>query len=161
MGILALGQRDYAGAEDLYRRALAEYRELYNAAGSAAALHNLGDLLFQQGQYAQAKPYFRDSLEAQRTLRSKQRIASTLMHLAEIAGAEGRHAEVCLLQAASGAARKGEMFTLELDFDPWVTLAESRTALGEEQFAQFWAQGSQMDAAQSIQYVLDNYDGLT
>ena len=161
MGGLALGQRDYAGAGDLYRRALAEHRELYNAAGSAATLHNLGDLLFQQGQYAQAKPYFRDSLEAQWTLGNKQQILITLLHLAEIAGVEGRHTEVCLLQAASDAARIGKMVTLGLDFDPWATLAESRAALGEEQFAQLWAQGSRMDAAQCIQYVLDNYDGLT
>ncbi len=161
MGVLALGQRDYIGAEDLYRRALAEYRELYNPAGSAATLHNLGDLLFQQGQYAQAKPYFRDSLAAQRTLGSKQRIAIALMHVAEIAGAEGRHAEVCLLQAASDAAWEGGAVTLELDFDAWATLAESRAALGEEQFAQLWVRGSRMDAAQSVQYVLDNYDGLT
>ncbi len=161
IGILALRQHDYAGAEDLYRRALAEYRELYNAAGSAATLHNLGDLLFQQEQYTQAKPYFRDSLEAQRTLRSKQRIASTLMHLAEIAGAESRHAEVCLLQAAAGAALAGGVVAYEIDFYPQVTLAKSRAALGEQQFAQLWAQGSRMDAAQSIQHVLDNYDGLT
>ncbi len=161
MGVLALGQGDYAGAEDLYRRALAEYRELYDAAGSAATLHNLGDLLFQQGQYAQAKPYFRDSLEAQRTLRSKQQTATTLTQLAEIAGVEGRHAEVCILQAASEAAREGEMVTLGLGFDPWATLAQSRAALGEEQFALFWAQGARIDASQSIQYVLDNYDGLT
>ena len=161
MGFLALSQQDYAKAEDLCRRALAEHRELYNAVGSAATLHNLGDLLFQQGQYAQAKSYLRDSLEAQRTLGNKQQIATTLMHLAEIAGAENRHAEVCFLQAATGAAWEGGTVTRGLDFDPWATLTKSRAALGEEQFAQFWAQGSQMDAAQSIQYVLDNYDGLT
>ena len=161
MGALALGQRDYAGAEDLFRRALAEHRELYNAAESAAGLHNLGDLLFQQGQYARAKSYFRDSLEAQRTLGSKHQISMTLLHLAELAGAEGRHAEVCILQAAADAVREGGIVTFALDFDPWATLAKSRAALGEEQFAQLWAQGSQMDTALSIQYVLDNYDGLT
>lgn len=117
------------------RRALAEYRELYNAAGSAATLHNLGDLLFQQGQYRQAEPYFRDSLEAQQTLRNKQWIAITLMHLAEIAGAEGRHVEVCLLHAASEAVRKGEMVAHEIDSRPPATLDASRAALGEEQFA--------------------------
>ncbi len=160
MGVLAMSHGDFAGADALYRRALAEYRELSDAAGSAATLHNLGDLLFQQGQHAQAKPFFRSSLEAQRTLGSRQRIASTLLHLAEIAGAETRHAEVCLLQAAADAALTEDAVAVKTDFDPQKTLAASRAALGEEKFAFFWAQGARLEAAQSIEYVLDTYDGL-
>ena len=158
MGVLALSQEDYAHAEDLYRQALAVYRDLYDADGCAIILHNLGDLLLKQKQYDRAKPYFRDSLEAQRTLGSKQRIAATLLHLAEIAGAEQDYPRVCILQAASDTVLNGEITALKLDFQPKKTLAESRTALGEPQFSQFWAQGSRMNKVQIIRFVQENYE---
>lgn len=160
LGIVALSQENYAEAEQLYREALAEYRTLLDAAGQESALFNLGNLFLQQGRHDRAQPYFRDSLEAQRTLGDKYRIAEGLVHLAECSGTEGNHAHVCILQAASERIERENSLAIIPDFDAKKTLAQSRSALGEEQFQAFWSQGARMDTAQSIDFVLEHYAGL-
>jgi tetratricopeptide (TPR) repeat protein len=162
LGVVATRQQDYLRAENLYREALSVQRAIGDASGSADVLHNLGELFLIQSLYDRAKPYFRESLLAQRTLGNKQQIASTLTHLAATAGAEGDDARACLLWgAAEHILQAGGITAFEEIRQYQVTLENSRATLGEEQFQIAWSQGYQMDAAQIISFVLQNYAELS
>jgi CHAT domain-containing protein len=105
LGMLLQARGDLAGAEPLYRDALAMRRRLHpnDHPGLAVSLNNLGGLLQARGDLAGAEPLYRDALAMRRRLHPKDHpdlaqslsnLGSLLQDRGDLAGAEPLHRDV-------------------------------------------------------------------
>ncbi len=113
LALLLDAKGDYAGAEPLYREALAMRRKLLGAEHPkvAASLNNLAALLHESGDYAGAEPLCREALAMHRKLLGAEHpdVATSLNNLALLLDAKGDYAgaEPLLREAVEIARRAG------------------------------------------------------
>jgi tetratricopeptide (TPR) repeat protein len=85
LAIYAQNQRDFAQAEQWYRKSLAISEKLGNEDGAASTYHQLGNIALDQRDFAQAEQWYRKSLAISEKLGNEDGAASTYHQLGNIA----------------------------------------------------------------------------
>ena len=92
LGTFARFQGDYAAAQKIYEKQLAEAKEINDLWQIAEANSGLGSVAYQQGDLATARKFLGETLAVSRRLDEKYGIAATLNSLGDIARTEGDNA---------------------------------------------------------------------
>jgi predicted ATPase/DNA-binding CsgD family transcriptional regulator/TolA-binding protein len=171
LGCAYIGLKDYESARATLEEEVALAEELGATGDIAEALIKLGRAAFLQNDYAGAHLLYERSLALFEALKDKMGIALCLMNLAGIviaatpvteSQAEGKEtAETALRSAAVSAASllgttQALMETVGFQLEPedreWFSqyAHEVRNQLGEETFAEAWAEGQAMPIEQAI-----------
>jgi non-specific serine/threonine protein kinase len=137
LGDLVRRMGDYARAESLYSKTLAELGTLGLGNSYPGLIHNLGCLAYYRGDNRKAAALFEESLEAFRAMSDWRGVAECLAGLASVAAGEGDDARAAQLFGAAAALLEG-MGAVAVD----VNRAERerdeatvRARLGEKAFA--------------------------
>jgi non-specific serine/threonine protein kinase len=161
-GALALRQKDYAGARAMAGEALALLREIGTTVLVLRAQLICGDAARLVGDVDEAKDLLIDVLRRYRAseVGPLYRIDRCLCSLANLAIQEGdRRLGVVLLGAGQSnleiPASRAEIDLAENE----ASLVLARSILGEDTFAQAWAEGKAMTRAQAIAYALEADEG--
>lgn len=91
-GLLALRDRDYAAAREIYEESLALHWDLGDRLGATGVLHAMGNVAFQQRQWDEGRRLFEESLQIGRELHDDRVIAASLTNLGAVAEVRGEHA---------------------------------------------------------------------
>jgi len=156
LGSLALNETDYARARVRFEESLALRRELGDTWGLAQSLMGLAVLEQEAGDYGAAHALLKESLSIERDTGDRLGMAGTLESLAALAAAEDEWVRAARLQGAAGLLRE------RLRVHPWEAVMRdrerevnaARTALGEDAFAEAWADGRAMTLAEALDYAM-------
>jgi predicted ATPase/DNA-binding XRE family transcriptional regulator len=156
LGTLLVEEGDYERARSLYEESLSIRREIGGKRGMASSLSNLGDLAYRQGDYAKARTLFEESLTINQEISDNISIPSGLIGLGAVAIAMGELERGARLLGA--ASKLGEA----MGVSPVVatrqvyelSIASAQAQLGEEAFAQAWAEGRAMTVERAIAVAL-------
>jgi predicted ATPase/class 3 adenylate cyclase len=146
-----LGDRERARAlyEDVLRRA----RKLPNARTEALALGNLAGMASDEGRDDDALPLLKAALRIDRDLGDVRLAARELSRFAVVYAHEGRAASAARLLSISDALRQRIGAADDwYEFDE--TLASIRAELGEDAFAEEWAEGRTLTLDDAIKLAL-------
>lgn len=158
LGLVALNQADYVAAHLLLEESLKILQELGSRGGIAWALHALGKAARLQGDNEQAAVFHRKALTLRGEVGDKKGITTCLEGLAGIACSLRRSARAVRLYGAAEALRRAIGAPLPSSEHP----AHERDAstlqaeLGENAFADAWAEGQAMTPEQAIEYALSD-----
>jgi hypothetical protein len=166
----ACRQGDYQRARGLSVEGLALCRAVGNKAFSAQMLGQLGEVARSEGDYQRAEMLYGEGLtELQEFLKSPDHEvmvvnmgivgpADLLEGMAQAAGAQGQPERGARLFGAAAGLRQARVLCFRSDYrrqaeyEP--TIADLRTALGEEAFAAAWAEGRALPLEQAIALAL-------
>ncbi|MGQ0549973.1 MAG: ATP-binding protein [Armatimonadota bacterium] len=147
---LSLGHADEARA--LYQESLALARELGDQRGVAFALSGLGDVARVQGDYPTASQMYTEGITAFAGLGERLNVADSLERLAALALACGQMAGAVRIAGAATAIREaiGAAPVPVLQVEVTAGLAAAREALGENAYADAWAEGRRMTLEEAV-----------
>jgi len=156
LGSIALYEKDYTRARARFEESLALRRELGDTWGLAQSLMGLATVEQEAGAYGEAHALLKEGLAIELDAGDRLGMAGTLESLAALAAAEGRWVQAARLQAAASLLRE------RLGVHPWETVTRdrerqvdaARTALGEDAFAEAWANGRAMTLDETLAYAL-------
>jgi predicted ATPase len=163
LGELALSQGDFSRARTLWEERLDVSKELGDKDGIAMSFGQLAGLAVQQGDYPRTISLRRESLALFHELGSKDSIAYQLEHMAYVVGAQSQEKRAVRLLGAAKVLREsmnspigggGVIADEQAEYDHAV--ATARAALGEEEFAEVWAEGKAMTLEQAVAYALED-----
>jgi predicted ATPase/class 3 adenylate cyclase/DNA-binding CsgD family transcriptional regulator len=149
---IALSQGDLDRARSLLEKSLAYFREKGYQQASARALVILGQVATAKGDDATAQAYYEESLVIAREIGDQGVIPSGLEGVAAVAAAQGALVWAVRLWGAADILRE----TIGKPLPPREraryeqAVIDSRTLLGEKDFAAAWAQGRTMTPAQAL-----------
>jgi predicted ATPase/class 3 adenylate cyclase/DNA-binding CsgD family transcriptional regulator len=154
LGWIATDQGEHAAARVLLEEALAVFRALADTSGIADCLIHLGWALQAQGKTLEARRLLGESLVIGWELRDRELFADALDTCATSLRAEGDITGAACLLAAAHAQREivgvrvspSNLAAFERD------LASMRASLGDQAFAEAWADGRAMSPEQAIAY---------
>jgi predicted ATPase/class 3 adenylate cyclase len=156
LGSLALAGGDPASARAYREESVAIFREVGDRFGRGMVLIGLGQLMRADGDLARAATLYREALDDLSQLGDRWLVARALAGLAGLACLAGSHADAARLLGAVDALREAtatsEIPTIRPDLDR--DLADVRAALGEQAFAEAWAEGHAMTLEQAVEYAL-------
>ena len=150
-------QGNYPRARELFEQSLAILRSLDDAWGILGSLSGLALVALEEHDNGSARRLLNESLELLRKSGHHYRAANSLEIAARLAAAEGRDRRAARLYGAASVFRGSMsvgMFECEVWPDPAPHIARLRSALGEEAFAEAWAQGRAMTLDESLDYAL-------
>ncbi len=160
LGENARNRGDYERARNLYEEGLAIQRELGNKRIIAIGLGNLGRVAFQQGKHAVARSYYQESLMLNRELGDLHSIACLLDGFAGLALRAGRGARAACLLGAADSLREAvgsDMDRANRFFYESIN-ADLRASLGEEAFAEAFAEGRALKLEQAVVHASESND---
>ena len=153
---LAIIRGDQARAWRLFEESLAIHRDLDDEWGVSHSLSNLSFLALEAGDAETARTLLSEALAIERESGHQPRLANALEMSARLAAADGQPA--LAIRLYSRAALLGERvrgLTFEVGWpDPTPNLAELRSLVGEEAFAEEWARGRAMTIIAAIDQVI-------
>ena len=160
LGLALQGLGWVAGLQGLYptaaaqlERALALFRELEEPWTCAQALHLLGEVAQRTGDLPHAGRCYRESLLLAHQMGDKAAVALVLQQVGTLVFARGQAEDAARLFAAAAAhhlAGGAIFYTLAGPAERAQSIAQVRTALGDELFAACWAQGEAMALPQAV-----------
>jgi predicted ATPase/class 3 adenylate cyclase len=156
LGFAALERGDAVDATLLLEQGLALEKELGDEEGVAISLINLGSAAFRIGDLERAGNFLRESLEIGRRLRDLSTLLYTLNALAAVVAArDDALAAVRLLASVESLAEQSGLVLerSEQELHERTVLA-TREALGEEEFAGAWNEGTATDLDATIERAL-------
>jgi predicted ATPase/class 3 adenylate cyclase len=142
LGLVKRELGDYPRAKDVLEETLALTIEIGDKWGVAFARSNLGIVAWYQGDLPRAAEQFAQSLRLRVEVGEKRGIVVSLLGLGAVAIGQGDAERAARLFAGAEALRE----TIGVPVPPFIRgrfdqlVAETRTALGEERFADVWAQ---------------------
>jgi predicted ATPase/transcriptional regulator with XRE-family HTH domain len=152
LGAVAEGEGEYAKAATFYQESLEMYREVGEKRGIALLTGRLGGIARIQGDYARAAALYDESLLLHRELGDRRGISQDLEGVAAMLAARGQPETAVRLWAAVEALRErigAPPNDIErARYEPLV--ATAREALGEEAFANVWAEGRKLTPEQAL-----------
>jgi non-specific serine/threonine protein kinase len=153
MGLLALRiERDSTRAGALCGESLVISREIGDKPGAGYALARLGNLAQSAGDHARARALYQESLECFREVMDKRQLATCLGFCGNLAVRGGLPPRGARLLGA--AAALDPLYRTSLDpverAECDAGLAAARVVLGDDAFADAWADGRAMPLAQAI-----------
>ena len=153
LGGLALMRGDHERARRLFDESLAVLRSLDDAWGISNSLANLAFLALEAGDAETAHILLAEALAIERDIGDHPVLANALEMSARLAAGEGHpalsirlYARAVLLREIVGVWRE---FELGLP-DPMSHIADLRSRVGEETFAEEWARGRAMSLIEAI-----------
>ena len=157
LGGIALARRDYAQARRLLDESLALHRTLDDVKGISHALSSLA-LAFEKSDHDAARRLIAESVALELNSGDRPGLAFNVEVCARLAAAEGRRERAVRLYACARSALQGSegIYPAEVGWpNPDTAVAELRSALGEEAFAEAWAQGAAMGLDEALAYALE------
>jgi len=127
--------REVDTALDYYRRALAAYQELGNAAGVAGASYNIGNAFFDRGQLEPAMEHYQRAREAAATLDDKTLLTMAVNSIGAVHHRRGEYEAALSCFAESEALcraighDRGVMFSLKKTGETQTALGQTRRAI--------------------------------
>jgi len=162
LAFLRLAQGDPAQARPALDEALVQLRQQDIAFGVFRVLLALGHTLFEQGDVAHAEARFREGLALSRATPLLTFITIGLEGLAMVAAAQGRPVRAARLWGAAEALREAtderRWHVFQRAYDR--ALAAARTQLAEAEWANAWAAGRALTAAQAVAEALGDVDTI-
>jgi predicted ATPase/class 3 adenylate cyclase/DNA-binding CsgD family transcriptional regulator len=149
---VALSQGDSDRTRSLIEKSLAFYREKGYQQDSASALVILGQVATVEGDYATAQACYEESLLIARGIGDQRVIPSGLEGVAAVVAPQGALVWAARLWGAADILRE----TIGKPLPPReraryeLAVTDTRTLLGEKDFAAAWAQGRTMTPAQAL-----------
>ena len=161
LGGVAAREGQYALARSLHNEGHALSQQSTAKDAGAHALTGLADVARLQGDHQLAFSLYRQSLTMWRELEEKPEFLRPLEDLATLWRARGRpDRAVCLWAAAQACREVLGIPRAEVDVSDYEReVRTSRAALGEGRFAATWAQGHAMNAAEAVEYALQDESG--
>lgn len=158
LGMVALSQADHLTARPLLEESLKIFHEMRDMGGTAWAFHALGRAACLQGDNEQAAVSYRKSLAFRGELGDKKGIIACLEGLAGIACARRQSARAARLYGAAEALRRVIDVPLPSSEHPECEhdVSTLHAELGDEVFADAWAEGRAMTLEQAIEYAQSN-----
>ena len=162
-GDIERDQYNVCAARELYERALASFRDAKDPWGTARCLTDLAYIDCEQGNHAAAHAAYREALAIFGELGHRRGIARDLEGSACLAWAEGHATRALTLAAAAASLRQligaplpqAEQTKLDGTLQPaWIALSDGDGAAA-------WAEGSNLNLEQSIEFSLDVPSGRT
>jgi predicted ATPase/DNA-binding SARP family transcriptional activator len=158
LGRVALGSSDHDRARLRFDEALAVERRLGDLWGIATSLHGLACVAIADGRYGEVRGLLGESIRVAWGAHDRPSIAADLDLFARFSAVQGR------LPRAGRLYGSASVLDRALHSNPLQSggrsegreIAEVRTALGEEEFAEVWAQGRAMTIDQAVAYALDD-----
>ena len=143
---------DLAGAERLYLEGAQLCREGNNLSSLSYTLHGLGEVNVERGNAEAGLAYFRESLRLRQQLGDRPEMAISLgaigiarMNLGDTAVA------VCLFAASERLRQElGILPAASYQAESEAKIGHARALLGDEAFAQAWAEGWALPLAQAV-----------
>ncbi len=161
LGVVALDRGDDERAAVLFAESLALFEEQKGRWGIALLLTNLGNLARRQGHYEQATMQYKRSLALYREMDNRVDVGECLEGLGNVAGAQGRPRRAAQLFGVSAALRAATGTSVppvdRAAID--AAIGRARAAMGDEAFAQAWAEGEAMPLERVITQILDDKQG--
>lgn len=156
LGDLARDHGDHDRAAVLYERGLERFRALKQTTGVGQALSTLADLARRRGTNDRARELYAEALVLSRDTGSIPHIVSNLIGFAALAAAQGRPERAARLCGGIDALVEslGVVFPREERELYETTVASTRTAIGERDFAEQWAAGRRMSTEETITLAL-------
>jgi predicted ATPase/class 3 adenylate cyclase len=145
LGGVAIYEGRLKSARKFLQKALTEMREAESTLGIAQALSTLARLARLQGEYESASACLHESFDLVKSTSANRSAAIVIQQLAYLADVQAQHDRAALLLGTLEALRE-EMGSPIAPCDRGKyerTLAAARTALGDELFAQKFAEGRQ------------------
>jgi predicted ATPase/DNA-binding CsgD family transcriptional regulator len=153
LGEVAEDEDEYGRAAASYQESLNLYREVGDKEGKALMARHLGRIARIQGDYGQAATLYDESLRLYKELGNKLGIAQVLEGMAALRAAYGQYEPATRLWAAAETLREEIGTPLEnierAKHEPFI--AAARKALGEETFANAWAEGRELTPEQALE----------
>jgi predicted ATPase/class 3 adenylate cyclase/DNA-binding CsgD family transcriptional regulator len=149
---IALSQGDIDRARSLLEKSLAYFREKGYQRDSANALVILGQVATFEGNYATAQACYEESLVIARELGHQEVIPAGLEGVAAVVAAQGALVWAARLWGAADILREttGRLLTPRERARYEQAVTDTRTQLGEKDFAAAWTQGRMMTPAQAL-----------
>jgi predicted ATPase len=143
LGDVAASQGDHESARRYHHESLAKYRDIDDRWGMARVLADLASVDLRAEEYAAADTSLREAIQAFRGLGHQRGVARQLELLAWCASRQSRdHAAVVLASAAAAIRHRIGNPAKQSDRERIDgMLAEARTRLTAEAFAQAWREG--------------------
>jgi predicted ATPase/DNA-binding SARP family transcriptional activator len=164
LGSLARWQGDPARASALLEEALALHREADDEAGIAYALDELALVALREGQSREARALLAESLRLMQTAGATNLIVMAALdsHAAAIA-ADGGGEEAARLLGAAEALRQSmgirPLFQEKIESPRNLAVAAARDQLGDDAFAEAFADGRTLSFEQAVALALASHDG--
>ena len=155
LGDVAVASGDHAGARELYKQSLAQFRQIEDLWGIAAVLRDLGDLAGRDRD-PDACTFYKDALSIFHKTGHRRGMALLLQRLAHCAVQGGRPA--CSLTLAGAAAALREQLGISLSTTEQEnldrTLQAARVQLPAIEQNDSWSEGRSMTIDQLVEYAL-------
>jgi predicted ATPase/DNA-binding SARP family transcriptional activator len=157
LGLVAQYRRDYHQALALFGESLVLFRESLDQVGIADALGNLGLVYQYGGDYHQAAVLLSESLTLFWKLGYKLGVAESIEGFAEMASAQGQFQKATRLFGAVEALRTeiGASLPASALVQYERNLANARSRLGQEAFAEAWSWGMSVSLERAVRYALE------
>ena len=156
LGIVALGQADYAPSREHLEESVRLCREINDNWALSLPLRNLGAVELRLGEYDRAILFLRESLVVQREQKEKWFVSRSLETLAEVVAQQGDLIRAARLFGAAEALREAVGASVlpvyKHDYDRGV--ATVRAGLTEERVNSAWLEGRNMVLEQAVAYAL-------
>jgi predicted ATPase/DNA-binding SARP family transcriptional activator len=157
LGIVNGALGDTEAARALCHEGLTVRQQMGDKHCTTITLYNLGQVAEAASDYAAARAHYEESLALRRELGARRGIAHCLQGLARVATAQGCYQLAVRLFAAAAALREalGSPLPLVEQVADEPRVAAIRARLGEEAFAEAWAQGAAMSLEQAMGVALE------
>jgi len=157
LGGIAVARGDHARARPLFEESLAIHRTLDDTAGISRSLSRLAYV--REGRdHDTSRRLIAESVEIELKTGNRPGLVFNLEICAGLAAAEGRHERAARLYAGASVLRESlgsHPYDVGWpDPDHEAQVVGLRSALGEEAFAEAWAQGRAMSFDESLDYAL-------
>ncbi len=162
LGELARMEGDLQQARARYEECLSIWRDAGNMEMVALVLFNLAQTVIRYGDLHRARSYLSESVRLHMDVGSQLVANCTLVGLAEVASHEGDAGRAARLFSAADAL--SEAYREALDppdqaaYD--LSMAKTRAALSEEEFAMERSEGRSMTLEEALEYALSPSPGL-
>jgi predicted ATPase/DNA-binding SARP family transcriptional activator len=155
---VALARHDYERARSLFEESLAVLRSLNDNWGISHALSRLALVAEEAGDSDLAQHLLEESISIERGAGLRPGLAGSLEVSARLASAKGSAARAVRLYACASVHRESVGASLmEVGWpDSAPQIAQLRSALGEDEFADAWGEGRAMTLAESVTYALQD-----
>ena len=155
LGGIAFARDDYAKARRLFEESLALHRTLDDHWGISHSLSSLA-LAFERSDHDTARRLVAESVALELNSGDLPGLVFNFEVCARMAAAESRRERAVRLYACARSALRGSAgnHPAEVWPNPETAVAQLRSELGEEAFAEAWAQGGAMSFDESLDYAL-------
>ncbi len=154
LGVMALRQGDYARARQLLSERLSIAREFRSRQLISYATANLGRICIRTGEQERARQFLNEGLQVAVAMGSQGQITELIDGLAELAAALEQNQRAVRLSAVF--ERERQIIPMQRDAQEQQEYAARldglRVRMGEQAFAEAWAQGQAMPLEHAVRY---------